>query len=437
MFTLNINGGQKLLGHLEGTSQAVYEWMRQHPADVEAACNDTIYYRHALLGTKAMPFVLKEDTSAVETATNKQAAGSTSSAAAGTPPPTLSSAAATVTDSVLVHRRFNDVAPLPHRKTHFPIEALTQSTAPHIVLTPLGERVKEAWKRMPQVVPQVEHVCLCIMPNHIHAIVAVKKELPRSIGAVVRSFMGVTTHTLHQMMAEGTVQWDASVATLARQATSDKPNLWEEGFCVGVCQTEKKLHTRIGYVLENPFFGLLEKEQHDFMQRVISINIAGRSYSGYGNMLLLKEPDRVQVFCHRKHPITKEPYIQTQDFQTEKEEILCAASNGAVIVTPGISPGESDIMRSVLKAGGSVINIQKEELPINSKWHPDKDRRLYCSQGKMLVLAVNDLPHQVFHDRWGEVIPTDSKYARFHLLNLVAAEICSDDIEHSTHKSRT
>lgn len=59
MITLNINGSQKLLGTLAGSSAAIYGWMKEHPEEVKAASADAYYYRHALLGTGAMPFVLK------------------------------------------------------------------------------------------------------------------------------------------------------------------------------------------------------------------------------------------------------------------------------------------------------------------------------------------------------------------------------------------
>ena len=59
MITLNINGSQKLLGTIAGSSSAIYGWMKEHPEEVKAASADTYYYRHALLGTGAMPFVLK------------------------------------------------------------------------------------------------------------------------------------------------------------------------------------------------------------------------------------------------------------------------------------------------------------------------------------------------------------------------------------------
>ena len=148
------------------------------------------------------------------------------------------------------------------------------------------------------------------------------------------------------------------------------------------------------------------------------------------NMLLLKEPDRLQVFCHRRHPATREPYHLTQDFREERAAVLRAVADGAVIVTPGISPGEADIMWAVLRGGGAVINLQKDEIPLSDKWHPSNERRLYCSLGRLLVLSVRDLPRHTFRDRHGDIIPAGSTYARFHLLNLVAEELCSEGIEH-------
>lgn len=440
MFTLNVNGGQHLLGHLEGTARVVYAWMKDNSDATVAASRDALYYRHALLGTRPMPFVkpAAPQTTAVETAVNQPplATPVPSSAACthtATPVPSSAPVQGRFYGPALSASQAQPAAAPRHAKTHFPLEALQQPDAPHIVLSPLGEKVLEAWNRMPKVVPEIEHICLAIMPNHIHAVIALHREISRPIGAVIRSFMGVTTHSLHQMMSEHQVLWNASAATIGRKASPDKPSLWEERFCVGVCQSEDKLHTRIGYVLENPFFGILEKEHRNMMQRVQRLTIAGRKYRGYGNMLLLKEPDRIQVFCHRKHPVTKEPYHLTSDFLSEKSNILRAAAEGVVIVTPGISPGESDIMWSVLRAGGNVINIQKEEL--TDRWHPDNERRLYCSRGTLLVLAVHDMPHQVFRDHYGQIIPTDSKYVKFHLLNLVAAELCSDGIEHSCYIS--
>lgn len=415
MITLNINGSQKLLGTLAGSSAAIYSWMKEHPEEVKAASADAYYYRHALLGTGAMPFVLKP---VVETTGHKEQA-SYKAPTSYMQPSTYKQPSSCGGVST----------PSAKSRTHFPLPALSQPGAPHIELSPLGIKVKESLERMPQVEPKIELVCYSIMPNHIHFIIAVRGELSRPIGTIIRSFMGATSRSLHMLKAEGKIQWNSAAASIARKASTEKPSLWQPGYCIGICHTEQKLHTRIGYVIENPFFGILETERHDFMKRTMMLTIKGRRYSGYGNMLLLKEPDRLQVFCHRNHPVTHEPYHLTQDFREEKQAILNAAADGVVIITPGISPGEADIMWSVLQNGGNVINIQQEEIPISDKWHPEKERRIYCSQGQMLVLSVHDLPHQTFYDCMGQEIPMTTSYARFHLLNFVAEELCQEGIE--------
>ena len=426
MITLNINGSQKLLGTLAGSSAAIYGWMKEHPEEVKAASADAYYYRHALLGTGAMPFVLKP---VVETTGHKEQASDKA-------PTSYMQASYKAPDSYKAPTSYKQPSscggvstPSAKSRTHFPLPALSQPGAPHIELSPLGIKVKESLERMPQVEPKIELVCYSIMPNHIHFIIAVRGELNRPIGTIIRSFMGATSRSLHMLKAEGKIQWNSAAASIARKASTEKPSLWQPGYCIGICHTEQKLHTRIGYVIENPFFGILETERHDFMKRTMMLTIKGRRYSGYGNMLLLKEPDRLQVFCHRNHPVTHEPYHLTQDFWEEKQAILNAAADGVVIVTPGISPGEADIMWSVLQNGGFVINIQQEEIPISDKWHPEKERRIYCSQGQMLVLSVHDLPHQTFYDCMGQEIPMTTSYARFHLLNFVAEELCQEGIE--------
>ena len=442
MITLNINGSQKLLGTLAGSSAAIYGWMKEHPEEVKAASADAYYYRHALLGTGAMPFVLKP---VVETTGHKEQASDKKQASymqASYKAPTndmqasYMQASYKAPDSYKAPTSYKQPSscggvstPSAKSRTHFPLPALSQPGAPHIELSPLGIKVKESLERMPQVEPKIELVCYSIMPNHIHFIIAVRGELSRPIGTIIRSFMGATSRSLHMLKAEGKIQWNSAAASIARKASTEKPSLWQPGYCIGICHTEQKLHTRIGYVIENPFFGILETERHDFMKRTMMLTIKGCRYSGYGNMLLLKEPDRLQVFCHRNHPVTHEPYHLTQDFREEKQAILNAASDGVVIVTHGISPGEADIMWSVLQNGGNVINIQQEEIPISDKWHPEKERRIYCSQGQMLVLSVHDLPHQTFYDCMGQEIPMTTSYARFHLLNFVAEELCQEGIE--------
>ena len=223
MITLNINGSQKLLGALAGSSAAIYDWMKEHPEEVKAASADAYYYRHALLGTGAMPFVLKP---VVETTGHKEPASykapDRDKAPTSYKQPSSCGGVST---------------PSAKSRTHFPLPALSQPGAPHIELSPLGIKVKESLERMPQVEPKIELVCYSIMPNHIHFIIAVRGELSRPIGTIIRSFMGATSRSLHMLRTEGKIQWNSAAASIARKASTEKPSLWQPGYCIGICHT--------------------------------------------------------------------------------------------------------------------------------------------------------------------------------------------------------
>jgi hypothetical protein len=69
--------------------------------------------------------------------------------------------------------------------------------------------------------------------------------------------------------------------------------------------------------------------------------ISGREYAAFGNLFLLKYPIKEQVFFHRKDPQTGLPTEQTEAYRQEHDRLLRIAEEGTVLVTPGISKGES------------------------------------------------------------------------------------------------
>lgn len=96
--------------------------------------------------------------------------------------------------------------------------------------------------------------------------------LPCSIGEMIHSFMDATTHTLHKMKKEGTIQWHSSSSSVSTppeakrssfsgvstplETPNQKPSIWQPGYSTGICNTGEELHTRIGHVLA-PFFATL------------------------------------------------------------------------------------------------------------------------------------------------------------------------------------
>ena len=54
--------------------------------------------------------------------------------------------------------------------------------------SPLGERIAECWREIPQYYPQVRLLALQLMPDHLHGIIHVNEWLPRHLGHVINGF---------------------------------------------------------------------------------------------------------------------------------------------------------------------------------------------------------------------------------------------------------
>jgi len=67
-------------------------------------------------------------------------------------------------------------------------EAIEGPEVPHVVLSPLGIRIKEEWENVSHHFPQIEMMKLCIMPDHIHGVLFVHERIDRHLGHVLNGF---------------------------------------------------------------------------------------------------------------------------------------------------------------------------------------------------------------------------------------------------------
>ena len=144
------------------------------------------------------------------------------------------------------------------------------------------------------------------------------------------------------------------------------------------------------------------------MQRCLHLWIHDREYAAFGNLFLLKNPDKIQVFFHRKNDEGIPTHL-TPEYEREKVRLLQRAEEGAVLVTPGISKGEQGVVAEALTQHLPIIILQKE--PITEFWKPPQGRFYACAAGRLLILAP-----------WK--VGGDTDYARFHSLNDMAKDVC-------------
>ena len=330
--------------------------------------------------------------------------------------------------------------------------------APHVVLTELGRRVmEEEIQKISRFYPMAEVWRVAIMPDHIHLLVRIKEALPegKHLGIIVSGFKSGCTRAWWSLTAppEGepsgtTAQVTAQAATsrapqaatgtapqaatgTAPQAATGtgaqgatgraavpegspsgamRPVLFQKGYHDRIINRPGMLENIKRYMAENPLRARIRQECPKLMERQLHLWIAGREYAAFGNLFLLKYPLKQQVFFHRKDAATGQPTETTEAYQQERRRLLCMAEEGTVLVTPGISKGESLIVSDAIDARLPLIILQKE--PIGEYWKPSQRRFYACASGHLLILAP-----------WQNEGHSD--YARFHHLNDLAKEICS------------
>ena len=332
---------------------------------------------------------------------------------------------------------------LSHFVTDFGHETLS--------LTPLGEAIQQAWQQTPVIQAthgnQVAvHACVC-MPDHFHGVIEVLEPMTWNLGDIIQAFKAFCTSRWQQLPRL------ISVATIGNNAPAwllqkirDHPDegslirnlskkqrqeyyalvsrqqqpLFDDNYDDTICLDNRHREAMIAYVNDNPRRALLRHRFPDFMQRCLHVTIGQRDYGAFGNLFLLRWARKIQVQCHRRHPVSRLPYETTDDYARQHDEWESALLEGqTVLVTPGISRGELMMKNECLEKGYPLIHLQKE--PIGSYWKPERRRFEACLRGYLLILAPWNI------EALGGVsgAPADSDYSRFHNLNTLAAEICA------------
>ena len=322
--------------------------------------------------------------------------------------------------------------------------------APHVALSELGRRVLE--QEVPKIsryYPMVEVWRVAMMPDHIHLLLRMREALPegKHLGMVVRGFktgcsrawwqwqdeagLGGKTPSTTALKSGKTPSTAAlksgetpSTAALKSGAPSAaavvpkasplgkeelRPVLFQKGYHDRIINKPGMLENIKRYMEENPLRARIREECPHLMERQLHLWIAGREYAAFGNLFLLKYPIKEQVFFHRKDPETGLPTEKTEAYQKERTRLLRIAEEGTVLVTPGISKGESLVVNDALDACLPLILLQKE--PIGEYWKPAQRRFYACAAGRLLILAP-----------W--MVEGNTDYSRFHHLNDLAREIC-------------
>lgn len=271
--------------------------------------------------------------------------------------------------------------------------------SPHVTLSPLGQAVARSWQAIAQYYPQIEPIKLCIMPDHIHGILFVKEKIERHLGHVINGFKTGTRQAARQLEAHTPAPPQPKSPKHPAHGT-----LWEPGYNDRLLLRQGQLQRWLAYLDDNPRRLLLKRHHPEYFTQLGTISAAGLPMAAMGNRFLLDRPVKLQVQCSR--------HLYPWEIEQQKQQFLQAGREGAVIVSPCISPGEREIATACMAAGVPLIVLLLKGF---SPYFKPQPRYLEaCAEGRLLMLA----PYPFQNERL-----TDMRRRCLHLNDLAAA-IC-------------
>ena len=228
---------------------------------------------------------------------------------------------------------------------------------PWLRLNELGHRVLQRWHDIPSHYPEVRAMDIQLMPDHLHAILFVTTQVPYHLGTVVNGFKKGCNDASRELL--GTT-------------------LWERGYHDRILTGEGQLVTMVRYIHDNPRRLWTKRHHPEFFTVQQEVQVAGKTVAMAGNRFLLDHPYKVVVQCSRR--------INTEEAITkEVERYMNMAREGAVLVSPSISPCEKRVMRAAFEAGMNEIVLL--ENGFSPMWKPGGAQFDACARGKLLFIA--------------------------------------------------
>ena len=218
-------------------------------------------------------------------------------------------------------------------------------------------------KAIPKLHNYLKILQFVIMPDHIHLLIFVEKDLPEHLGFFISRFKYFTKLELRR-----------------KHLIGEDDNLFEASFHDRILRPKQNINTIINYIRENPKRFLIIRNFSDFFIKQDRL-INGIKCQIYGNPLLLENPFKEVVVIHR---------IDNEDIIARKyENWMHLATNGGVLVGAFVSKKEKEILNTILEIGGKIIFIN--EKPFLEKEKPTGRLFNHCASGNLLFIYPNEM----------------------------------------------
>lgn len=293
---------------------------------------------------------------------------------------------------------------------------------PHMRYSELGEKVMANWESIPRYHPQVELIAAEVMPEHFHGLLYLSPDGTEHLGRIVNGFMIACTHAYWDILGIAWRDMKKDLTKGERAAAHEwqdnshthsyrGPAVFVRGYNDVIPITEKDVQTKIEYIhtqaekrlikgnnalcfdihrgqrschwsketalnaiLKDTFFRNNAAACEEAKQKVTERLLDGLDWVGSKELLLCAR--KLPLVCHR---------ADINLFEQQKEAVLAAAQDGAVIVSAFISSKEREIRDLLFAAQIPVIEIMDNGF--SERYKPYGKAFYACAENKLVQIS--------------------------------------------------
>ena len=284
--------------------------------------------------------------------------------------------------------------------------------------TVLGNALVDCLIGIPQHHPEVQVLHFCLMPDHLHAVLYVRRTMPVGIRGVVRGFWqgvkklgrawsaasSIVPNDIRRNCQEGKQEGSGDIAQQGLQEETSRMEVFSAGlqnqigdetyYRLPPVFTEMpfirsmghntQLPNTIRYLDMNPQRLATKRLKPGYFRVQREIMIGGRNYDGVGNTMLLTA-ERYAVVHVRSMMVKAAENGDAEQLRNYKNSCVLAARKGTVMVSPFISEHEKQVMQVLLREQLPFVYLADNGF--RDYYKPADALFDACAAGRVLILS--------------------------------------------------
>lgn len=243
--------------------------------------------------------------------------------------------------------------------------------------TELGNKIVDELYHLGKVHPEIRILQFCLMPDHLHFIIHVTKPTTLSVREMIRGYW--------QGAKRYGREYTLSIEPELNSGPINKVNpIFTERPFIRPLSRKGQLQAMYQYVRMNPQRLATKRLMPGYFRVQESIEIAGCTYRGVGNIALL-QAERYAPVHVRRTMVEEAEHGDNKRLRDYMNGCVLDARNGSVMVSPFISQQEKAVMNVLIKEKHPFIYIADNGF--HDYYKPSDGLFDAVAEGRVLILS--------------------------------------------------